>query len=183
MKRKYYSDLRRIRTTSWACRKKNRKIKNFKKEELAKSLKIFTGASKMPFPPYSSYKIKGKPLFKWAREGRIKEVEIPEKEREIYEIKIIRLRKIDGKNLLAQISKKIQKVKGDFRQRQILGQWSKILEKEFCSEFQTVKLVIKCSGGTYVRSIAHILGGKIKTGATLLSLKRTRAGDFEAKNL
>ena len=51
----------------------------------------------MPFPPYSSYKIKGKPLFEWAREGKIKEIKIPEKEREIYKIKLLRFGKIEAK--------------------------------------------------------------------------------------
>lgn len=162
--------------------KKNRKIENLKKEELAESLKIFMGINKMPFPPYSSYKIKGKSLFEWARKGKLAEIEIPEKEREVYEIKIINLRKITGEKLLVKINSKINKVKGDFRQQKILNKWSEILMKEFRSDFQTVKLSIKCSSGTYIRSIAHSLGKKLKIGAVLLNLKRTKVGDFEIKN-
>ena len=163
--------------------KKNKKIENFKKEELAESLKIFIGTSKMPFPPYSSYKIKGKPLFQWAREGKIKEIEIPKKEREIYEIKILRLRKINWKNLFAQINKKIQKVKGDFRQEKILRQWGKILKNKADTEFQTAKIKIKCSSGTYIRSIAHKLGKDLKAGAVLLNLKRIRVGKFNIEKI
>ncbi len=162
--------------------KKNKKIENFKKEKLAESLKIFIGTSKMSFPPYSSYRIKGKPLFQWVREGRIKEIKIPEKERETYEIKITRLRKIGGKNLLAQINKKIKKVKGDFRQGKILKQWEKILKNNTDIEFQTANIKIKCSSGTYIRSIAHNLGRELKIGAILLNLVRTKVGDFEIKD-
>lgn len=45
---------------------------------------------------------------------------------------------------------------------------------------------IVCSKGTYIRSIAHDIGKKLKTGAHLSSLRRTRSGNFkieEAWNL
>lgn len=162
--------------------KKNKTIKILSKENLVESLNVFLGKNKMPFPPYSSYKIKGKPLFQWAREWKIKEIEIPKKEREIYEIKISWLRKIDGKNLLVQINKKIKKVKGDFRQEKILTRWEKILKNNSDTQFQAAKVKIKCSSGTYIRTVAHNLGEKLKTGAVLLSLKRTRVGRFSAEN-
>ena len=161
--------------------KKNKTLKILSKDELSESLKTFLGKIKMSFPPYSSYKIKGKPLFEWAREGRLEEIEVPEKEREVYEIKLIGLRKITGEKILVKINKKINKVKGDFRQQGILNKWSEILEKEFHSDFQTVKLSIKCSSGTYIRSIAHNLGKGFGTGAVLLSLKRVRVGKFKVE--
>ena len=188
--------------------KRKKVIKDFHKDELAGFLNKFLGKNKQPFPPYSSYKIKGKPLFEWSREEKIKDIKIPEKEREIYEIKILRLQKINGRNLLAQINKKIQKVKGDFRQEKILNKWQGILKNKpankfqnfknkmvhnfsdsrncvpfsYSAEFQTAKIKIKCSSGTYIRSIAHKLGKDLKIGATLLNLKRTKVGDFEIKD-
>jgi tRNA pseudouridine55 synthase len=39
-------------------------------------------------------------------------------------------------------------------------------------------LSITCSKGTYVRSLAHDLGGKLGCGAHLFSLRRTRVGPF-----
>ncbi|KKR47719.1 MAG: TruB family pseudouridylate synthase [Parcubacteria group bacterium GW2011_GWA1_40_21] len=188
--------------------KRKKVIKDFHKDELAGFLNKFLGKNKQPFPPYSSYKIKGKPLFEWSREEKIKDIKIPEKEREIYEIKILRLQKINGRNLLAQINKKIQKVKGDFRQEKILKKWQGILKDKpankfqnfknkmvhnfsdsrncvpfsYSAEFQTAKIKIKCSSGTYIRSIAHKLGKDLKIGATLLNLKRTKVGDFEIKD-
>lgn len=167
--------------------KKKKAVKNFNKNELTRFLNNFLGKNKQSFPPYSSYKVKGKPLFEWAREGKIKEIKIPEKEREIYEIKLLRLRKIEAKNLLAQINKKIKKVKGDFRQKEILKKWQeKILPNLSDSKnkeaFWTAEIKIKCSSGTYIRSIASDLGKKLKTGGVILSLTRTKAGEFEIKN-
>lgn len=162
--------------------KKKKEIKNFNKNKLAVFLNNFLGKNNQSFPAYSSYKIKGKPLFEWARKGEIKKIEIPKKEREIYEIKILRLQKIKAINLLVKISKKIKKVKGDFRQERILKQWEKILKNNADAEFQTAKIKIKCSSGTYIRSISHKLGQDIKSRAVLLNLKRIKSGDFEINN-
>jgi tRNA pseudouridine55 synthase len=41
-----------------------------------------------------------------------------------------------------------------------------------------LQLTIRCSGGTYVRSIAHDLGASLGCGAHLQELRRTRSGDF-----
>ncbi|MDR1327658.1 MAG: tRNA pseudouridine(55) synthase TruB [Heliobacteriaceae bacterium] len=43
---------------------------------------------------------------------------------------------------------------------------------------QEVQLLVKCSKGTYIRSIAHDLGQKLGVGAHLIKLVRTRAGKF-----
>ena len=42
-----------------------------------------------------------------------------------------------------------------------------------------VRLRVHCSGGTYVRSIAHDLGRAMGCGAHLLDLRRTASGEFE----
>jgi len=40
------------------------------------------------------------------------------------------------------------------------------------------RLVVHCSAGTYLRSIAHELGQAMRCGAHLSALRRTRSGDF-----
>ncbi len=48
------------------------------------------------------------------------------------------------------------------------------------------RVVVRCSAGTYLRSIAHDLGVKLGCGAFLQSLRRTAAGEFsigQAKTL
>ncbi len=41
-----------------------------------------------------------------------------------------------------------------------------------------LQLTVRCSGGTYVRSIAHDLGAVLGCGAHLQELRRMRSGDF-----
>ena len=45
-------------------------------------------------------------------------------------------------------------------------------------EGQEVRLLVRCSAGTYLRSIAHELGQAMGCGAHLTSLRRLQSGDF-----
>lgn len=48
-------------------------------------------------------------------------------------------------------------------------------------EAPLVGLRVRCSGGTYVRTLAHDLGERLGCGAHLVSLRRTASGGFEAE--
>ncbi len=48
--------------------------------------------------------------------------------------------------------------------------------------FPEVDFEIVCSKGTYIRSIAHDFGQKLKSGGTLIALRRTKSGDFSIEN-
>ena len=54
--------------------------------------------------------------------------------------------------------------------------------KSFNEEQQQAEILIKCSKGTYIRSIAYDLGKKLGCGAYLVKLVRTRAGKFTIEN-
>lgn len=58
----------------------------------------------------------------------------------------------------------------------------KIELKDFYAETQKAHVLIKCSKGTYIRSIAHDLGQNLRVGAYLSALERTQAGKFFAEN-
>jgi len=46
-------------------------------------------------------------------------------------------------------------------------------------ESESVRFAVECSGGTYVRSIAHDMGRKIGCGAHLAELRRTAVAEFK----
>ncbi|MFC1617655.1 tRNA pseudouridine(55) synthase TruB [Patescibacteria group bacterium] len=48
--------------------------------------------------------------------------------------------------------------------------------------FPLISITVKCSAGTYIRSLAHDIGERLKTGAVLEALHRTQAGDFSINN-
>ena len=49
-------------------------------------------------------------------------------------------------------------------------------------ELPSLTLRIRCSRGTYIRSLAHEIGCAVGSGAHLKTLRRTRSGGFTAEN-
>ena len=47
---------------------------------------------------------------------------------------------------------------------------------------ESVKARIRCSKGTYIRSLVHDLGQALKVGAYILELRRTKIGDFHVND-
>ena len=45
-----------------------------------------------------------------------------------------------------------------------------------------MKIRVRCSKGTYIRSLAHEIGQAVSSGAYLRSLRRTRSGGFTVDN-
>jgi tRNA pseudouridine55 synthase len=148
--------------------------KKLLEKEINKNLKFFTGKFIQEYPIYSSKTVNGRQLFSYARANE--EVEVPKREVNVKNFELLKIRKIVGKNLFSNIEKRILKVKGDFRQKEILKIWKKeikLKEQYFIASFK-----IKCSSGTYVRGIANSLGNKAQIPALALNIKRTKIGNF-----
>ena len=58
----------------------------------------------------------------------------------------------------------------------------KIELQNFDFENQSAKIYIKCSKGTYIRSIAHDMGQNLSCGGYLTALQRVQAGKFFIEN-
>ena len=155
--------------------------------EIRNDLNKFEGEISLPLPPYSSYKIKGKPLFQWSREGKLNKIEIPTQKTKIHSAELLSLDKISGQKLLETIKQKINLIQGDFRQKEILKKWQEkmlptLSDSKNKEAFWVAKIKIACSSGTYIRAVAFEIGKKMKTGGVILSLTRTKVGDFEIKD-
>lgn len=59
---------------------------------------------------------------------------------------------------------------------------SKIELVDFDEEMQSAKILVACSKGTYIRSIAYDLGKALSCGGYLTALERIKAGRFSADN-
>lgn len=158
--------------------------KNLEKE-INSNIKSFLGESIQKYPMYSSRTIKGKPLFTYARSGET--VDIPERKIYIKNIKLNKIRKISSKKLLQNIERRIKKVKGDFRQDEILKIWRRTLPQVYKGPvfvkrgefFYVASFEINCSSGTYVRVISDSLGKFLKIPALAFSIRRTKVGKYE----
>lgn len=129
------------------------------------------------YPPYSSRTVGGKPLFEWARENKIEEIEIPTRGIKIFSIEHLDTRVVNGKDLLKEIYSKIDLVKGDFRQEEIKHIWSLNLFPEDMVLLSSFNADV--SSGTYVRGLASEMGEMLGCGALTFSIKRTRIGEID----
>ena len=114
--------------------------KKFSKDEIKKAIEKFKGKIKQTPPKYSAIKVNGQKLCDIARKNPEKEIEIPEREVEIYDIELL-----------------------DFKEN-------------------IAKIKVKCSKGTYIRTLASDIAKSLGTDAYLTELIRTKAGNFELKN-
>ena len=131
----------------------------------------------LPYPPYSSKTVNGKPLFWWSRQNRLSEIAIPERTITISAFSSLSFASQTSDYLKKYVSERIGLVKGDFRQETVLARWDKILTVSKAGPYLTAKFRISCSSGTYVRSLIHDMGQDAGTGAIALDILRTRAGE------
>lgn len=85
--------------------------------------------------------------------------------------------KVNGKKLY-EYARKGEEV--EIKPRSVNISELKILNYD--QENRILELYIKCSKGTYIRSIAHDLGKNLRCFGHLIKLVRVKAGDFEVKN-
>ena len=151
-------------------------VQEFKIPDLQK----FVGKHQQKFPPYSSKPVNGKPLHEWAREDRLAEIEIPSKEIEIKSIELLETRQVPVNEIATEITQRLFLIKGDFRQNEIKGLWNEYFGSTATlgSNLTISKLSIRCSTGTYIRGLVQELGQATGFGATVLSLRRTKVGDY-----
>jgi tRNA pseudouridine55 synthase len=142
-------------------------------------LKSFIGKFSQKYPSFSSKTIKGKTLFSLFKNGELKDEEIPEKEVEIKDIKIIGGRTISKIDLKKYINESISLVKGDFRQKEILDIWKYTIVNFKSDNFMIISLRVDCTSGTYMRTLANAIGEKAGIPALALSIKRIKVGKFE----
>ena len=141
-------------------------------ERMEKELRGMRGAHEYPFPAYSSKPVDGKPLFQWAREGKLHEIKVPKRLMRVYEIELRDRYVMTADAVRAMVMERIARVTGDFRQRDIGNAWNVMGD----GSFQVARITLRCASGTYVRTIAHEWGKRLQTDAVLLRLVRKSVG-------
>jgi tRNA pseudouridine55 synthase len=141
-------------------------------------IKKHTGKQTMPYPPFSSKTVEGKPLFWWTRKNMLSEINIPERTIDIYRFACLSISEITREALQQKINQAVSQVNGDFRQEEILEKWNIFFTGSNMHSFKTAKFSMHCSSGTYVRSIVHNLGQDLGTGAVTMDILRTKVGEY-----
>jgi tRNA U55 pseudouridine synthase TruB len=169
--------------------------KDFSKKADTLTEKIVTLPEKLlqithqKYPWFSSKHVFGRALFDWFKSGRKEEIERPSKDITIYSASLLESRTIGLPELQKHLIESINKVKGDFRQAEILDKWQGILEvlksadspiansptSNFpISDFPIFSLKLKVSTGTYIRGLTEEIKNTLGQPVVLFSLKRTK---------
>jgi len=148
---------------------------HIKKDGLPKSVFFegWVGKQAQKYPAYSSKTVNGVPLWKYAREGTLGEIQIPTHDVTIYNIADIQTYTQHTNKVHEYVSETIGRVKGDFRQDEIGESWREVLDgapEEICF----TQLRVTCSSGTYVRQLVADIGKKVNIPACVFRLERTR---------
>jgi tRNA pseudouridine(55) synthase len=158
-------------------------------ENIKKVLKSLKGKYDMPYPMFSSKTVDGKQLHQWAREGAkdgvLAELEIPMQKADIKDIEYLGIRMISSREVAGTAIELVSGVSGDFRQKEIIHQWSEFKEKNISDEdkinsaanFLIVKVKVDVGSGTYMRTLASVFAEKLGTCGLAYSIHREKVAD------
>jgi len=139
-------------------------------KDLKEKIQKMVGVWNMKYPVYSSKNVDGKPLFQYARDGKLPQ-NIPTKEVEIKSIEQGEIKTLSSNEVLKYMENVVSKVSGDFRQEEIIKKWNQTLNPE--DSFQVVEIKTTVSSGAYMRALAERIGELFGVPALAYYIKRT----------
>ena len=161
-----YDGLGKITDTQYPQKPLDKKIQQV--------IESVTGTLTFPYPPYASKTVNGKPLFAYARENILHTIRRPTKTVQIKKHTLINTQTTTVNDLKTKIIDSIQKVTGDFRQKEIIQQWQALPNQTV----QHYTASITATSGTYIRAIVHAIGNRINYPTVTTHIKRTAIGEW-----
>lgn len=156
-------------------------------EECRKVLTSLHGDLSLPFPHFSSKTVRGKPLHVWTLEKRLHEIEIPTKHSTIHSLRFLSLRTVNKSEVVHIAREKIETIPevtderkalgADFRRDDVRKAWDTVAESDVQS-FQILTLSCIASSGTYMRSLAGVIGEQLGSCGLAYSIHRTHIGTY-----
>ena len=157
------------------CEKMNHRF-NLNLQYILKCIKMFIGTQRQYYPPYSSQRINGKPLWYYAKNNLLDTIIIPSKLITIYNLNFIDIQQITKNEILDEVNSSINKLDSikNFRQESILQKWKTI------NDITYYKLLFKTnvSCGTYIRTLCYDIGLKLNIPSMAFNIYRTRVDNY-----
>ncbi len=155
--------------------------------EAKRAVSSLRGRHDFPYPHFSSKTVKGKPLHVWTLEKRLHEIEIPKISTRVHTVSFRSLTKVPRGDVLMTVRKKIETIPkvtdpkktlgADFRRDEVRTSWKEI-ETSGPEEFYVLTFACTVSSGTYMRTLAEVIGKKLGTEGLAYSIHRTKIGRF-----
>lgn len=159
--------------------------------DIGEVIDTFQGEMYLKYPHYSSIYVTSpsgerKPLWKWTKEDRLSEIEIPGKNISIYKLSVLRKYNINSNDLYNIIINKLStNTEGEFRKELILDEWKKLLmSSKYDSRhmWKIVEIDAEVSSGTYIRSLCKMIGEKLHCGGIAFDINRISIDGIENPN-
>ena len=143
---------------------------------LTNLIKTLKGKHNQKFPPFSSKRVDGKPLWEHMINGTIDQIDIPSKQINISQIYLNKFGKIGKQRILEIVNQKINDLKSEgFRKKEILSDW-KLIEDQ---SYFIGEITAEVSSGTYIRSLCHTIGKELNSVAIAFDILRTKIDNYE----
>lgn len=156
------------------------KSKDFTRDEVKAKLEILMNMDyNQKYPPYSSYRLNGKPLWEWAKLGKIDEVYdlVKSKKVSINSFEILGSEIKTGSEVYQVVKNNINKLndkeKESFRADSILKAWESNFSDNKCN-YQIFDIEVDVSSGTFIRSICNDIGKMLDTCALAFDIERKK---------
>ena len=150
-------------------------------------LQSLRGTIELPYPHFSSKTVHGKPLHTWTLEGRLDEIDIPIKKSTLHTLTYRGLRTLPQDEVLKIVREKIETIPpvtderkalgADFRRDDVRKSWNQVAESD-TQTFQILTFSCIASSGTYMRSLAEVIGKRLNTYGLAYSIHRTKIGTY-----
>lgn len=145
---------------------------------LQDKLSSLQGDIDLQYPIYSAKRVKGKPLYHWALRNKLQEINIPTTTVNVFSINLDRIYQSTGGELAEEALNRVNKVKGDFRQEDIINGWNNFASKYGDNNFVSADIIAEVSAGTYIRSLCERLGSEMGTVAIATNIHRIALGNY-----
>jgi tRNA pseudouridine(55) synthase len=150
-----------------------------------------TGNIELPYPHFSAKTVQGKPLHMWTLEGRLDEITIPTKESTVYSLQLDSIETKSRTAVCSEARTKIDSIPevtetrkalgNDFRRVDIRQDWENVLHNQALPDsYHIAHFTCLASSGTYMRTLAHLIGQKINAASLAWSIHRTKIGTYDA---
>lgn len=149
-------------------------------DQLTQICQNLIGPVELPYPHFSSKTVQGKPLFQWSLEGRLNEIDIPTKQSEIYSLTLDKVQTLSRVEVCDQARAKIdtilevtderKQLGSDFRRTDVRQDWKNIKNSDALpSQYSIAHFTCHCSSGTYMRTLAKLIGERLNPATPSLA--------------
>lgn len=151
----------------------------------------------LPYPLFSAKTVGGKPLHTWTLEGRLDEIEIPTNESTIYELEVTDIETKSREAVAREARDKIDTIPpvtdlrkalgNDFRRVDVRKDWAEIASGNFGpvplpDSYTITHFRCVASSGTYMRSLAHLIGKQLGVCGLAWHIHRTVIGTYSKQS-